>query len=100
MSAADLLREVQAQGVTAFVRGDRLVLEPASKLAPGMIETLREHKAEILEYLGSGIGTARPPEPHRRCPSCRGGLQPADEDRAFCGSCRWSMEHLAPRRPQ
>ena len=43
------------------------------------------------------IGTARPPEPHRRCPNCGSGLHRSDDDGSFCSSCRWSFEHLAPR---
>ena len=29
-----------------------------------------------------------PTPPERTCPKCGGGLQPSDEDRAVCFSCR------------
>lgn len=31
-----------------------------------------------------------PTPPARTCPKCGGGLQPADDDRAICFSCRSS----------
>ena len=89
MTVEALLALVQKCGAEAFARGDRLVLRPKSKLTDAIIETARDHKIEILEYLNRGIGSARPPAPHRRCPSCGGGLQPDDPDGEPCFTCAW-----------
>ena len=36
----------------------------------------------------SHLKGAEPTTPERTCPKCGGGLQPSDEDRAVCFSCR------------
>lgn len=94
MSVAELLELVRVRGVEAFVRGDRLVLRPASKLSPEILETLRMHKAELLTHLrrssASRVGPWQPPGAvTRTCPSCGGGLQPHDVDNEPCFTCMW-----------
>ena len=89
MTVEALLALVHDRGAEAFIRGDRLVLRPKSRLTTEIIDLLKSHKTELVRYLNNGIGMARPPEPHRRCPSCGGGLQPDDDDLELCFTCRW-----------
>ena len=65
---------------------------PADKL----LALLRENKPAILAHLrnAAAIGNVRPPEPHRRCPSCGSGLGPSDDDLALCFTCRWWVERV------
>ena len=102
MTTAQLLDLARAASVRIEPRGDKLRLRAPEKPPDDLLDLLREHKPAILEHLrqGQGIGCARPPEPHRRCPSCGGGLQPNDADLDLCGICQWAMQHLAPRRVQ
>ncbi|HJN92179.1 MAG TPA: hypothetical protein QGF05_05580 [Dehalococcoidia bacterium] len=106
MSPAELLIErAQASGITMRPGGGKLHLRAATPPAPELVEAIRVYKHEILEVLSAerdsnAIGCARPPERSRTCPSCGSGLQPHDGDRAYCGTCCWSMEHVAPRGVQ
>jgi hypothetical protein len=105
VSAAELLALAATQGVTARLVGDTVKLRPADHVTPELLVSLRAHRDEIREHLrrqpapgytaaayqrreAAAIGTARPPERHRRCPSCDAGLQPNDDDRAPCFTCR------------
>ena len=98
MTAAALLEQVRSLGVDVSVGGDRVWLEPASRLSPEFIETLRAHKAELLAALreerqreADRVGPWSPPGAiARRCSSCGGGLQPGDGDSSKCFTCTWS----------
>lgn len=48
------------------------------------------------ERSADGVGSYSPPSDMRHCWCCGGGLQPDDEDGDACGTCRWSLDHLAP----
>ena len=87
-------------GVRIEPDGDRLKLRAPEKPPDELLDLLRENKRQILEHLRRGIDAARPPEQHRRCPSCAGGLQPSDSDGAICSSCRAYFERIAPTRIQ
>lgn len=50
-TAATLIADLERRGITLARHGDRLRIVPAAELAEGEIETLRRHKAEILETL-------------------------------------------------
>jgi len=51
LTAAKVLSEVHAHGVTLIPDGDRLRFSPASALTPEMVEELRQHKEDILSIL-------------------------------------------------
>lgn len=96
MNAAELLELVRLRGVVAWAEGDRLVLRPASRLSPELIETLRSHKPELLAALraeqqpaAERVGPWQPPGTDRRCLSCGAGLQPGDTDDGVSFTCRW-----------
>jgi len=58
VTAADLLRDLEARGVILEARGDRLrVTAPLGALSPDVVEALRRHKAELLALVA---GEPRP----------------------------------------
>ena len=96
MTATALLEQVRLLGADVYTEGDRLVLRPASRLSPELIETLRAHKLELLTVLraeqqtaGDRVGPWQPPGSDRHCPSCGGGLQRGELDNQLCFTCRW-----------
>lgn len=105
MTATALLEQVRLLGVEVFAVGDRLRLQPRSRLSPELIETLRTHKPELLAELraerwrdGEGVGPWQPAgRTTRHCPNCDGGLQPGEVDGDLCFTCRWPG---MPTRPQ
>ena len=50
-SAARLLETLGREGIKVSAAGDRLVVEPASKLNPELRESIRSHKADLIEAL-------------------------------------------------
>jgi len=55
MNIPEILQVLKERGVTITVSGDRLKLVPGSRVPAEMAETLRAHKAEVLEYLRDAI---------------------------------------------
>lgn len=100
MTTAQVLDLARDAGVYIEPRGDMLRLRAPEKPSDEILKLLRTHKPAIIEHLRRGIGVARPPEPHRRCPSCHCGLQPNDLESALCSTCLWAFEHLSPKRIQ
>jgi len=120
MSPAAIVAAVTRLGVELRVLdGDRVQLRPVAAVPDDLRAAIRQHRREVAAYLrrqhspgytdadyehreAAAIGTARPPEPHRRCPSCRGGLQPGDADNAICSTCQWYAAHVmrGPARMQ
>lgn len=106
MTAPELLDLAARHGITARLDGDAVKLRPADRVTPELLETLRQHKAEIREHLRrqpSGVGPWEPPgavHPPRQCVRCAGGLQPSDPDGGPCGSCTHYFSLIEPRRPQ
>lgn len=88
MTAVQVLDVARAAGVRIEPHGDKLRLRAPEKPSDELLELLRQHKPAIIQYLHRGIGVARPPEPHRRCPCCEHGLHRDDVDRVPCFSCR------------
>jgi hypothetical protein len=50
-AAVELLEKVKALDVTLTRSGDKLLLEPGSKVPPDLVSQIREHKTEILAHL-------------------------------------------------
>ena len=100
MTTATILAECERRGVVLRADGDLIRYRPRSAVDDELLAAIRDRKRELLEYLSHGIGPARPTAPNRRCASCGAGLQPAVDDGAFCFTCRWTFERLAPRGPQ
>ena len=108
MTVTMLLEQVRLLGAEVYAVGDRLYLEPASRLSPELIGTLRSRKPEILAALRSEqqtaadrVGPWQPPGTlTRHCPSCAGGLQPDQADQDLCSTCVSILEHLVPARVQ
>ncbi len=82
----------RAAGVRIEPNGDKLRLRAPQKPSDELLDLLRRHKLEIIEHLRErgATGCARPPEPHRCCQKCGGGLQPKDPDVSPCFTCRWA----------
>ena len=97
MTVNEVLDRAREAGVRIEPHGDRLRLRAPEKPPDELLDLLREHKPAIIEYLSHGIGCARPPESHRRCSGCGGGLQPGDADGALSFTCLWPG---APERIQ
>jgi hypothetical protein len=53
MSAADLLLELNRQGIRLEANGDRLRYHPQSALTPDLLARLKAHKAELLAILST-----------------------------------------------
>src|SRR5919106_6646262 len=51
MQAAEILDTFKKLGITAYVKGDKLVCEPGSKLPPDLKPEIREHRAELMALL-------------------------------------------------
>jgi TubC N-terminal docking domain len=51
VTLATLVAELRARGVTLLPDGEALKVRPVSKLIPGELEALRQHKAEVLALL-------------------------------------------------
>ncbi len=51
MTAAEVLVRLSAMGITAWTSGEKLLLEPGSKVPPELLAEVREHKAEVLTLL-------------------------------------------------
>ena len=93
MSAAELLDELRAAGLTLEADGERLRFFPRSALGPGQVERLRRHKGGLLKLL-------RPPpleapalegEPHPVEPLEADPLE-ADLPERFGDSTNWGPD--------
>jgi hypothetical protein len=51
MELQTILDKVRQLGVSLTVEGDRIRYRPASRMPPDLVETLRSHKAELLQAL-------------------------------------------------
>jgi hypothetical protein len=51
MQAAGILDTFKKLGITALANGDKLVVEPGSKVPPDLKPEIRQHKAEIISLL-------------------------------------------------
>ncbi len=96
MSPTELLEQVRLSGVEIWAVDDRLLLKPASRLTPELVDCLRSHKPELLVEIRSrereqagDVGPWALRGVTRHCFSCGGGLQPDDLDDEACFSCRW-----------
>jgi ubiquinone/menaquinone biosynthesis C-methylase UbiE len=59
MSAAQLLEELHAHGFTLSVGGDRVRVNPASRLTPELRQAIVSHRTELLTLLAGAAGPAR-----------------------------------------
>jgi hypothetical protein len=51
MTAAEVLAEVAAAGITLTVSGEKLIAKPSALVTREIVDALREHKGKILELL-------------------------------------------------
>jgi len=51
MGASAILEQLHNLGVTVTAEGDKLRLEPGSRVSPQLVNELRQNKAEVLAYL-------------------------------------------------
>ena len=51
LTAAELIDELQTQGIEVEARRDRLLLRPASSMTPELVERLRRNKPDMLRLL-------------------------------------------------
>lgn len=63
MTVIDLLKEVRACGGTIWVAGDRLELEVPEGFPDVLLDSLRQHKGEVLTHLGRRTGLVDLPWP-------------------------------------
>ena len=73
MDMLGLLNHLDTLGVSISVDGDRLKLVPGSQVPPDLVDTLRQHRNEVLAYLRNhprGIyGKYHPSYPEQGAPS-------------------------------
>ena len=53
MTATDVLDELISLGVTATANGQKLLLEPGSKVPQDLLTEVKEHKSELLELVST-----------------------------------------------
>jgi hypothetical protein len=51
MTAQTLYEEAGRRGLRLWAEGDTLVVVPRSKCPPDFVDTLRQHKSELLDWL-------------------------------------------------
>ena len=51
MKATDVLDRLTELGVTAWATGEKILLEPGSKVPPALLVEVRQNKAEIVAHL-------------------------------------------------
>lgn len=66
MSASTILDRLNSLGIAVTLSGDRLRLEPGSKVPVDVVEELRQHKAEVLSLLMSQRYRPKYPEGQHR----------------------------------
>lgn len=62
MSAAQLLAELTQLGVRVEAHGGRLRYSPKSAVTPDLIDRMKAHKTELLQFAGKEYNPAFPPE--------------------------------------
>ena len=84
-----LVRDLYSRGVVCQPVGDKLRVDPIERLVPGELESLREHKAEILEMFRRGQLRIE------RCPSdsCSESLIVID-DLAYCNNHQMTVRFV------
>ena len=63
MKATDVLGRLTELGVTAYATGEKLLLEPGSKVPSGLLVEVRQNKAEIIARLRRRTKLTDPPFP-------------------------------------
>ena len=63
MQAAEILTALQDVGATAWISGDKLLVEPRSRVPDDLVPEIKSHKAEIMALLPAPLPAAfhRPP---------------------------------------
>jgi hypothetical protein len=103
MTPAELVADLNSKGIFLVANGDKLKCKgKQSVLTPELLETLREHKADLMALL-SGMCFCKPPMPRadvesNPCQRCSlAGWCTA------CGGCQWCAfelkwnDHLEPK---
>ena len=99
--AVELLERLQSFGVSITVDRDELVLRPASKVPPDLLDVVVQHKPEILAHLRReervGDGQAppldRPPETEQEL---RRLVDYLADPEAFTRWLAWAMSYVDP----
>lgn len=66
MGTPDLLHALQDQGLRLWADGDRLMVAPRGRLTDETRTLIRQHKAELLSVLESGVLPDPSAEAHRQ----------------------------------
>ena len=100
MTAADVLDRLAELGINAWIAGEKLLLEPGSKVPPELFEEVRQHKAEILSTIRRrmvGDGQAppldRPPATEREL---RRWMDHTADPEVFDRWLAWAMSYSDP----
>jgi hypothetical protein len=94
VSALDVIRLARAAGAKLMIDGSSLVLEAERRPPPRMLDMLRAHKPEVLEFLRDErravvrhIANHFRSSPPGRCAHCGADRSPSDPFVAlFCGT--------------
>ena len=76
MNPEEVISRLEGLGVTVTTNGDRIRLDPASKVPAELIDVVRQQKSDLLRYLGrerNGNGKHQPAS-STECPDVEGLL--------------------------
>jgi hypothetical protein len=62
--AVAVLEKAKALGISVTSSGNKILLEPGSKVPPDLVQAIRQHKGEILAILASPRLVEGPPQWH------------------------------------
>lgn len=100
MDVTEVLHRLSALGITARASGEKLLLEPGSKVPPALLREVRAHKDEILSHLrhpmvggGNLPPLDRPPETEQEL---RRLIDHLADPELFTRWLEWAMNRVDP----
>jgi hypothetical protein len=95
MTALDLMQNLELRGIRLSIDGNHLAVDgPDPALTPDVINSLREHKGELMTMLSSKLtvtdSRSFTAQPNNACPNCCDvlDLQHRTPEVWWCAGCR------------
>ena len=99
MEAVELLNHLGTCGVSVSVDREELVLRPASKIPPDLLDEVRHHKDAIVQKLGQRYGDGELPtldRPHEAEQELRRWMDYAADPKRFAERFDWAVTTFDP----